>query len=130
MRVKPISAAGSHRAAVTGGLSDTTASPVRPLSEYLTAVTQRNPFTGRGAGVEVASQAATQTARHQLEESANGLSVVGIDRGANPVALVEEKAQQKTFVVKVGDEINGLRVVRIGPEGVVVSYEGEETLLR
>jgi len=102
---------------------------LRPLSEYVTALTQRNPFTGSPAGVAEETVAA-KTARRQLEELASDLTVVGIDRGPQPVALIEHKGQQRTFVVKVGDAVNGLRVTQIGPDGVRVSYEGEETFLQ
>lgn len=103
-----------------------TSRPLRPLAEYVAAVTQRNPFTGAQALTQVQ---AIQTAKDQLEERAQDLVVVGIDRGPKPVALVEQKSAQRTHTVKVGDELNGLTVKKISPEGVVVSYEGEELVL-
>ncbi len=114
----------------SGASTESPAAPftMKPLADYVTALTQRNPFTGSAGGV-VEQAAVSKTARRQLEDLATGLSVVGIDRGPNPVALIESKSQQRTFVAKVGDEVNGLRITRIGPEGVVVSYEGEELLL-
>lgn len=100
---------------------------LRPLSEYIGAVMQRNPFTGAIAGI---APPRGKTAKHRLEELAGGLTIVGIDRGPNPVALVEDATQQRTYVVKVGDDINGMHVTQITAEGVVLSYEGEEFTLR
>jgi len=103
------------------------ADSLKPLADYLASVTQRNPFTGASKGHEAP---VVKTTKRRLEELASGLVVVGIDRGPNPVALIEHSAQQRTYVVKVGDEINGLIVNAISSEGVVVSYEGEEILLQ
>jgi len=100
--------------------------PLKPLAEYVSAVTQRNPFTGAEA---LSLSAAARTAKSRLEELAQNLTVVGIDRGANPVALIEQKNPQRTYMVKVGEELNGLTVKRISPDGVVVDYEGEELVL-
>jgi hypothetical protein len=99
---------------------------LKPLAEYLAAVSQRNPFTG---AVGALDEPGAKTAKHQLEELASGFVVVGIDRGPNPVALIEHREQQRTYIMKVGDELNGMTVTSINAEGVVVSYEGEELLL-
>lgn len=99
----------------------------KPLAEYLAAVLQRNPFTGA-----VGSTAAVPVhrARERLREIADGLVVVGIDRGEKPEALIEDTHQQRTYFVKVGDSLNGATVKEIGPKGVIIAYEGEETLLQ
>jgi len=105
--------------------------PVRtmqPLSDYLSAVSQRNPFTGGVAATE--ESVAARPTKHRLEELAGTLVVVGIDRGAKPEAIIEDTAQQRTYFVKVGDEINGMQVKDISAKGVIVSYEGEEGLLK
>ena len=99
---------------------------LRALSEYVAAVQERNPFTGTSAREEGLS---LKTTKHHLEEMATGLSVVGIDRGANPVALIEDTAQHKTYIVKAGDALNGMRVKEIRDGKVLVSYEGEELVL-
>ena len=100
--------------------------PLRGLSQYLVAVKERNPFTGE-SGQQ--GPAHGKTTKRKLEELAEGLVVVGIDRGANPVALVEHPAQHRTFMVKVGDEINRMKVTKVGADGVTVSYEGETLTL-
>jgi hypothetical protein len=100
--------------------------PLRALSEYLVAMKERNPFSGEAA---LSGAAKTQTARRRLQELAEGLVVVGIDRGANPMAIIEHAAQRRTFMLKVGEEVNGMKVVKIGADGVTVEYEGEQMVL-
>lgn len=103
------------------------AGPLRPLAEYVGAVIQRDPFTGSAAQM---LQPAIKTTQRRLEEMAEGLAVVGIDRGANPAALIEDKGAGRTTVVGKGDSINGMKVKEITQEGVLLEYEGEEFLLR
>ena len=101
--------------------------PLKPLADYIGAVIARDPFTGAVPGV---SSSPVKTSEHQLEEMAKGLVLVGIDRGPRPAALVEDTEKQKTFVVNTGDQVNGMKVKEINSEGVVLSYEGEEYVLR
>ncbi|MBI3011177.1 MAG: hypothetical protein HYY58_01615, partial [Candidatus Omnitrophica bacterium] len=91
------------------------ADSLQPLADYLASVTQYNPFTGAAQGRQAAP--VIKTTKRRLEELASGLMVVGIDRGPNPVALIEHSAQQRTYTVKVGDEINGMIVKEISSEG-------------
>ncbi len=102
----------------------------QPLSDYVSSVMQRNPFTGSSEVIAQAPQQAVQSAKERLEALASKLVVVGIDRGPSPEALIEDSSQQRTYFVKVGDQIGGLQVDEIGAQGVVVSYEGEKLLLR
>lgn len=99
------------------------------LPQYLAAFASRNPFTGSAFVQQQGQPAAKQTVKNRLEELAAGVTVVGIDRGPTPVALIEDVGQQRTHFVKVGDSINGLLVKEISPQGVIVSYEGEEMAL-
>ena len=56
--------------------------------------------------------------------------MVGINRGKVPEALVEDTEAKRTYFVKVGDEINGLKISAIDVNGVKVTYEGEEAVLQ
>jgi hypothetical protein len=118
--------ASGGKAMVLSGSTPPAADTLRSLSDYLVASKQRNPFTGETGGIAPASM---KTAKSKLAELAEGLVVVGIDRGANPVALLENTSQQRTYMVRVGDEINGMIVKKIGQDGVTMTYEGEELLL-
>lgn len=99
---------------------------MRPLSEYLSVVMQRNPFTGAIGGIAPM----VKTAKRRLQEMTSGLSIVGIDRGPNPVALIEDKGEQRTYIVKTGDRVKEMQVEKIDADGVVLSYEGEQVVLR
>lgn len=100
---------------------------MKPMADYLSSVLQRNPFTGNSGGTAAAP---VQRARERLKELVGSLVVVGIDRGATPEALIEDKAQGRTYFVKVGDVVNGAFVKEISSRGVIVEYEGEEELLQ
>lgn len=99
---------------------------LKPLAQYREALSTRNPFglspVGGGSG--------SGKVKSRLTELTGALSVVGINRGRVPEALIEDSQDQRTHFVKVGDDINGLKVVTIDDRGVTVSYEGEETTLR
>lgn len=120
--------------AATGGQaaapSPESGQAIKPLSDYLAGVQIRNPFTGIAGGTLLAERPVAKTTKQRLEELAQHLVVVGIDRGPRPEAIVEDTSQQRTYFVRIGDEINGLVIRDISANGVLVAYEGEETLLR
>jgi len=99
---------------------------LKSLAEYREALATRNPFGlspigGGGAG--------NAKAKSHLTDLVAPLVVVGINRGRVPEALIEDSQDQHTHFVKVGDEINGLKISAIDERGVTLSYEGEETIL-
>ena len=98
---------------------------LKPLAAYQQAIVARNPFR-----FSTNEPPTSQSAQHRLEESTKVLTVVGINRGRVPEALIEDSAQQRTYVVKVGDEMNGLTVKAIDAQGVVVSDGREEIRLQ
>lgn len=102
--------------------------PLKPLADYIGVVVQRDPFTGLLPGV--AQQAPPPTTERRMEQMVASLKLVGIDRGPNPAALVENTEQNRTLIVNVGDDLNGMKVKKISAEGVLLTYEGEEYLLR
>lgn len=109
------------------GAAQTAGTTLKPLADYLSVVQQVNPFGGAAA---IVAAPITQTTKQRLEELAQGLVVVGIDRSANPEAIIEDTEQQRTYFVKVGDELNGMMIREISAKGVTVTYEGEELLLK
>ena len=98
------------------------------LQEYRETLAARNPF--RLETVRVENAPTSQTAQAKLQELIATLTVVGINRGAVPEALIEDTDSKRTHFVKVGDLINGVTISAIDQEGVKVSYEGEETVLK
>ena len=132
LAIRPTSRLASHllppsKADAAPAPSVSAGPSLRALSEYLAAAQRRNPFTGT---VATAAKAASKTTKKRLADLAGDLVVVGIDRGANPIALVEQTSQQHTYMLKVGDTVNGMTVKSITPDGVVVTYEGEELTLK
>lgn len=103
-------------------------SPLRPLPEFLASFAGFNPFTGVVAGQSLADL--KRASKNRLEEMVKGLTLVGIDRGANPAAIIEGTDPAKTYIVSVGDQIKGMQVREIGPDGVTLFYEGEKYVLR
>ena len=116
----PPHAAGGESRAVeeTGG----------KLQEYRQALAAHNPF--RLEAVRIADAPPSETAQAKLQELIAKLSVVGINRGAIPEALIEDADSKRTHFVKVGDVLNGVTISAIDNDGVKVSYEGEETVLK
>ncbi|MBI3322542.1 MAG: hypothetical protein HYZ94_02560 [Candidatus Omnitrophica bacterium] len=102
--------------------------PLKPLADYIGVVVQRDPFTGLLPGM--AQQAPPPTTEKRLEQLVAGFALVGIDRGPRPAALIENTAEGRTLIVNVGDELNGMKVKQIDAEGVLLTYQGEEYLLR
>lgn len=99
----------------------------KPMAEYLAVMLQRNPFTGTSGSTAAVP---IKQARERLRELTADLVVVGIDRGAKPEALIEDKAQNRTYFVKVGDVVNGAFVKEISARGVILEFNGEEELLQ
>jgi len=100
---------------------------LKPLAEYQAALAARNPF-------QLARRTETEPREADvpvdtLATLTGALTVVGMNRGGVPEALVEDTEAKRTYIVQVGDELNGMMVVAIDPQGVTVRYEGEEALI-
>ena len=98
------------------------------LQAYRQTLVARNPFRLETARVDEAPS--SQTAKSKLAELTSSLTVVGINRGAVPEALIEDTQAKRTHFVKVGDQVNGITISAIEQEGVKVTYEGEEAILK
>lgn len=100
---------------------------VKPPEAYRDSLVVRNPFGLSGIVIQPTEQ---EAAKAKFAELTSHLTVVGINRGRVPEALIEDTAAQRTYFVKVGDEINGLTIKAIDHQGVLVSYGHEETRLK
>jgi hypothetical protein len=120
--VQPPSADGA-----SGAAAPVQEGRLKPLAAYRDLFVKRNPFNLKAA--DDLGGTANQWMKEKLLELSGSLSVVGISRGKNPEALIEDTTTQRTHFVKVGDEINGLKVKAIDDRGVVVSFEDEEMVL-
>jgi hypothetical protein len=99
----------------------------RQLANYRSTLASRNPFRLSAPGSPGLDPA---TVKNKLVELTQTLTVVGINRGRVPEALIEDTEAKRTHFVKVGDQLNGLTISRIDEHGVTVSYEGEELTLK
>ena len=115
------SAGTAPEGVVVGALAE---DRLKPLAEYREALVTRNPF-----GLSTPAIVKSQGAKSRLGELTATLTVVGINRGRVPEALIEDTVAKRTSVVKVGDQINGVTVKSIDQRGVVVLYQNEEALL-
>ena len=122
----------ARRTLPSGSAAGTTAGPedqLKPMAEYREALASRNPFGIATHGTE-GLLVAPKEAKSRLEQLIGVLTIVGINRGRTPEALIEDTSAKRNFFVKVGDQVNGLTVKSIDEHGVMVTYEGEETLLK
>ncbi|MBI4313651.1 MAG: hypothetical protein HY594_02425 [Candidatus Omnitrophica bacterium] len=121
-----VSASG---AAASGGTGATKPDDyLRPMSVYIQSASRRNPFTEPGAP-PAETVAKPKPDEQRAKTAAQGLAVVGIDRSGTPRALIEDSAQHRTYFVRVGEEINGMKVKSISSSGVVLNLEGEDVEL-
>ena len=58
------------------------------------------------------------------------MKLVGIAWSDNPDAMIEDTKVKKTYFVKQGDIINGVRIERIFRDKVVLTYKGEKIELK
>ena len=103
---------------------------VRALQAQLDPLRQQNPFTGITQQQVLVQEASAEPAKPQLSQLIEGLTLVGINRGAGPEAFIEDKAQNRTYFVKVGQSVRNLKVKSIGADNtVVLELDGEEITL-
>lgn len=115
----------------TGGPGTPGADPLQSLAAYQQAIVGRNPFQwAAGRPADDGQAPVARTTEHRLNELAGSLVIVGVNRGANPEALIEDSKAGRTHFLKVGDQINGLTVKSIDDRGVTLTYEGEEILIK
>ena len=120
--------AGSTSSETAPTLAPTAAEQLKQSAEYRSTLAARNPF--RLATTRATEGTSAQTVKSKLLDLTSKLSVVGINRGKVPEALIEDTEAKRTYFVKVGDEINGMTVSAIDSSGVKVKYEGEEAVLQ
>ena len=114
--------------ATSGTLPPTLEEQLRQSAEYRSTLAARNPF--RLATGRMSETTAGQSVKNKLVELTNTLTIVGINRGKIPEALIEDTEAKHTYFVKVGDQINGMTVSAIDENGVKITYEGEELVLK
>lgn len=97
--------------------------PLKALSFYEEAAAKRDLFSPPARG----SEAQLPGAQPKFTELTKNLVLVGIYWGTHPEAMIEDTAAKKTYFLKRGDPINGLRIKNILKDRVILEYQGEET---
>jgi len=91
----------------------------RPFFHYLEMVQRRNIFSP----IELKQQEAPRTQANQLENMAGALGLVGISLDNEPMAMIENKAEKKTYFLKKGDKIGEFKIEDIYENKVILSFE-------
>ncbi len=64
-----------------------------------------------------------------MTQLASSLKLVGISWGNEPLAMIEDSESTRTYFVKKGGEVKGMKVQEISKEKVTLTYEGQEAEL-
>ena len=107
-----------------------TIEPLQETSYYLQKVSSRDIFR-EGKKEEAPAAKPADNAVVEPSEAIKNLALVGISWSANPDAIIEDKAHQRTFFVKRGQMVGeDVKVEAIFKDHVVVSHEDHEYELR
>ncbi len=102
------------------------------LSSYMDTLRTRNPFLPPQAPQELTAtpeipvETSSQPQGGGLSDVLQGLKLVGVSWAKDPLAMIEDVATGKTFFVRKGQEVKGVKVQTVLKEKVVVTYNGEE----
>lgn len=95
---------------------------VRPFLHYLEAVGRRNIFSP----ITLKETEEPEVDKKQLQELAKDLSLVGISwDNAKPVAMIEDKKDNRTYFLREGEMINKFKIDKILKDKVILRYEGQ-----
>jgi hypothetical protein len=101
---------------------------IQTASYYIDKVGQRDIFKiGLKKSTEDTAKAAPISAAKEMTQH---LKLVGISWSNDPDAMVEDSKALRTFFVKRGHKIGGVKVEAIFKDKLILSYEGEEVELR
>ena len=92
----------------------------KPLAYYTEQVRKRDLFSPN------TSEASASGGRRSQQEIAKDLSLAGIYQGEYPEAMIEDKVEKKTYFLKEGDEIKGMKVKSILKDRVILQYESQD----
>ncbi len=102
------------------------------LALYKQSFQKRNPFFLPSAqpadesGVP-GSLAMSTGSTSRVVQALQGLKLVGVSLGGrDPIAMVEDESTGRTYFLRHGQEVRGVKVQSIRQEKVTVTFEGEE----
>lgn len=94
--------------------------PFKPLTDYREITSGRNIFLP----VEKAAKNGEMPNNAALKELIKDLSLAGIYQGQQSEVMIENKIAKKTYFLKQGDEINGIKIKDILKDRVILEYQG------
>ncbi len=103
------------------------------ISVYKMAAQKRNPFLPPQAvvlpgpadsGKTVSSGPVGGTGT--ISEALQAIKLVGISWSDNPLALIEDVSNGRTYFLRKGQEMKGIKIQDISKEKVMVTYQGQE----
>lgn len=98
----------------------------RPFLHYLEVVRRRNIFSP----IRLKEAEKPEVKKKRVQEMAKDLSLVGISwDDKEPVAMIEDKKEKKTYFLKKGGMINKLKIENILKDRVILSFGGEKVEL-
>ncbi len=98
---------------------------LKPAEAYVQAFNEHNPFQVQ-APAPVTTALTPATSPHYADVLKQEFRLVGISWGPEPVAMIEQISQQRTYVVKSGDALPPFTVKAIMPDRVVLSVDSQE----
>ncbi len=108
---------------------------VEGASNHFSAVDERNVFRpwqppAEPAPAPAAAAAPNQSSSGQLQQKAAAFKLTGVYFGDEPEALVEATDEKRTYTLKAGSEIRGIKVKEVKEDGVVFTDGQSEFLLK
>ncbi len=105
-----------------GGVMGRLVFETRPFLHYLEMVQRRNIFSP----IMLKQVEKPEVKKKQLQEMAGNLSLVGISLDEEPMAMIEDTKEEKTFFLKKGDKIGVFKIEDVQENKVILSFEGKK----
>lgn len=98
----------------------------RDLPYYKEPLRRRHPFLPPGGPAIPVQAASLPPPVEQGPSPFQGLKLVGISTGEEPLAMIEDETTGRTYFLKRGQEVREVKIQSITKEKVVVTYDGQE----
>ena len=93
----------------------------RPFLHYLEMVQRRNIFSP----IELKQEEKPEVQAEQLQKMASNFGLVGISWDEEPIAMIEDKTEKRTYFLRKGDKIKEFNIDDIFESKVILSFEGK-----
>ncbi len=104
--------------------------PILPRIETITSSNGYSAYAGDIAGKNIFGQPSGQTETPAEQgESPAGYGLVGILSGDEPMAIIEDKKNEKTYRLRKGQAFEEYVVEEILPDKVILDMQGKKTTL-